>query len=262
VQLPAVRGELQLERVSLLTPAGAAPIIKSINLALSAGECLGIIGPSGSGKTSLVRLMLGLRAPHAGTVRLDGVDIAAWPREQRAHALGYLPQDVALFSGTVAQNIARLGPVDSGQVIAAARLAGVHDLIARLPQAYETEIGDDGALLSGGQRQRIALARAVYGLPRLVLLDEPNASLDDDGEKALDAAIDALKRAGSTVVLVSHRPWLMRHADRLAVLRDGALEVCGPRAAVQARMAGRTVHPLRPDAAGASSTVALQGARA
>lgn len=262
VQMPPVRGELRLERVSLLASADAAPIIKAIDLALSAGECLGIIGPSGSGKTSLVRLMLGLRAPHAGTVRLDGMDLAIWPREQRADAVGYLPQDVALFSGSVAQNIARLGAIDSEQVIAAARLAGVHELITRLPQAYDTEIGDDGALLSGGQRQRIALARAVYGLPRLVLLDEPNASLDDAGEQALDAAIAALKHAGSTVVLVSHRPWLMRHADRLAVLRGGALEICGPREEVQARLAGRTVRPLRPNDPAAHPSAALQGAHA
>jgi ABC-type protease/lipase transport system fused ATPase/permease subunit len=147
-------------------------------------------------------------------------------------------------------------------VIAAARLAGVHDLIARLPKAYDTEIGDDGAQLSGGQRQRIALARAVYGLPRLVVLDEPNASLDDEGEKALDAAIEALKRAGSTVVLVSHRPRLMRHADRLAVLRDGVLDVCGAREEVLARLSGRTVRALRPHDAAAPSPMVLQGAQA
>jgi PrtD family type I secretion system ABC transporter len=262
VQLPALRGELRLERVSLAGAAGAAPIIKSINLQLAAGECLGLIGPSGSGKTTLVRLMLGLRAPQAGTVRLDGIELAAWPREQRADSIGYLPQDVALFAGSVAENIARLGPVDSDRVIAAARLAGVHELIARLPNAYDTEIGDDGALLSGGQRQRIALARAVYGMPRLVLLDEPNASLDDEGEQALSAAIDALKQAGSTVVLVSHRPWLMRHADRLAVLRDGALDVCGPRDEVLARLGGRTVHPLRPKPDTSTPPAVLQGASA
>jgi PrtD family type I secretion system ABC transporter len=262
VQLPPVRGELRLERVSLLASAGGAPIVKTVQLALAAGECLGIVGPSGSGKTSLVRLMLGLRTPHAGTVRLDGVDLAAWPCEQRAAAIGYLPQDVALFAGTVAENIARLGAVDSDQVIAAARLAGIHDLIGRLPQAYDTEIGDDGARLSGGQRQRLALARAVYGMPRLVVLDEPNASLDGEGEQALDAAIEALKAAGVTVVLVSHRPWLVRHADRLAVLRDGALEICGPREEVQARLCGRTVRPLRPNDPGVAAATVPQGAHA
>ncbi len=256
VELPAVRGELQLDRVSLFAPDGSTPLVKAVSLALAPGECLGVIGASGSGKTTLVRLMLGLRDPQAGTVRLDGVDLAAWPREQRAAAVGYLPQDVALFAGTVAENIARLGPVDSGRVIAAAQIAGVHALIARLPQAYETEIGEDGALLSGGQRQRIALARAVYAMPRLVVLDEPNASLDHDGERALDATIQALKQAGSTIVLVSHRPALMRHADRLAVLREGALDVCGPRDDVLARFTGPTVRPLRtPDTAGAPGRV-------
>ncbi len=246
VQLPALTGALRLERVSLQAPATGLPIIRGVSLAVQAGECLGLVGPSGSGKTTLVRLVLGLRTPQAGTVRLDGVDIAVWPRAQRAEAVGYLPQDVELFAGTVAQNIARLGPVDSDRVIAAARLAGVHDLVTRLPHAYDTEIGDDGTSLSGGQRQRIALARAVYGMPRLVVLDEPNANLDNEGEQALSAAIDALKQAGTTVVLVSHRPWLMRHADRLTVLRDGALEVCGPRDEVLARLAGATVRPLRP----------------
>ena len=260
VQLPAVRGALELERVSLFAPGSSTPLIKSISLAVAPGECLGLIGPSGCGKTTLVRLMLGLRAPQAGTVRLDSVDLAAWSREQRSAAVGYLPQDVALFAGSVAENIARLGPVDSERVIAAARLAGVHELISRLPQAYDTPIGDDGARLSGGQCQRIALARAVYGQPALVVLDEPNANLDHDGELALDAAIQALKQAGSTVVIVSHRPALMRHADRLAVLRDGALDACGPRDDIQARLAGRTVRPLRT----AENTPALvsQGAHA
>jgi PrtD family type I secretion system ABC transporter len=246
MQLPAARGALSVERATLLAPQPqAAPILKAIQLEVAPGECLGVIGPSGSGKTSLVRLLLGLRRPQAGAVRLDGIDLAAWPREQHAQALGYLPQDVELFDGTVAQNIARLGPVDGERVVAAARLAGIHDMVSRLPQAYDTEIGEDGASLSGGQRQRIALARAVYGLPKLVVLDEPNASLDHDGEQALSAAIAALRHAGSTVVLVSHRPSLMRHADRLAVLRDGALEAIGPRDEVLARLAGRTVHPLR-----------------
>lgn len=261
VQLPRPRGELRLERASLLGAAGAPPILKSVSLVLPAGECLGLVGPSGSGKTSLLRLMLGLRAPQAGTVRLDGVDLAAWPRAQRDGAVGYLPQDVALFSGSVAQNIARLGPVDSDKVMLAARLAGVHELIARLPQAYDTEIGEDGVRLSGGQRQRIGLARALYGLPPLVLLDEPDAGLDGEGEQALDAAIEALKCAGSSVVLVSHRARLMRHADRLAVLRDGALEICGPREEVQARLAGRTVRPLRPNE-GDAQPAAVQGSRA
>ena len=245
LQLPELRGALSLERVSLVGAPLRPPVIKGVSLALAPGECLGVVGASASGKTTLLRLMLGLRQPQVGSVRLDGVELAHWPATQLVGAIGYLPQDVELFAGTVAQNIARLGPVDSQAVLAAARLAGVHGLVSRLPNAYDTELGDGGAVLSGGQRQRIALARAVYGNPKLVLLDEPNASLDSEGEDALSAAIVALKEAGTTVVLVSHRPALMRHADTLAVLRDGAIDSLGPRDEVLARMSGAGVLPLR-----------------
>jgi PrtD family type I secretion system ABC transporter len=266
LSLPAWRGGLSLERVVLR--AGAERVlVKGVTLSVAAGECLGLIGPSASGKTTLLRLMLGLREPDAGEVRLDGVALAQWPAGQLAGAIGYLPQDVALFEGTVAQNIARLGPVDAPEVVAAARLAGVHELIARLPQGYETELGVAGATLSGGQRQRIGLARAGHGRPALVVLDEPNAHLDSEGEAALASAVAALKAQGTTVVLVSHRPSLMRHADTLAVLRDGALETIGPRDAVLARLNGGSVHPLRrPGPASgnelATTPHALQGAEA
>ncbi|HEY6135634.1 MAG TPA: type I secretion system permease/ATPase [Rubrivivax sp.] len=243
-RLPAARGALSLERVVLAVEGQRVPLIKGVSLALQPGECLGLVGPSGSGKTTLLRLMLGLRRPSLGTVRLDGVELAHWPAEQLADAIGYLPQDVELFAGTVAQNIARLGEVDANRLHAAARLAGVHELVARLPQAYDTELGEAGAVLSGGQRQRIGLARALYGAPKLVLLDEPNAHLDAEGEAALAAALAALKQAGTTVVLVSHRPALMRHADTLVVLREGAIDVTGPRDQVLSRLAGATVHPL------------------
>ncbi len=266
LQLPPLRGDLSLERVSLLADSQRPPIIKGVSLTLPAGQCLGLIGPSAAGKTTLARLLLGLRRPTAGTVRLDGVELAHWPAEQLADAIGYLPQDVELFAGTVAHNIARLGPVDSHKVIEAAQRAGVHEMIARLPQAYDTELGDGGAVLSGGQRQRIGLARAVYGSPRLVVLDEPNAHLDSEGEDALAAALAALRALGTTVVLISHRPALMRHADLLAVLRDGALEIVGPREQVLARLAGTTVHPLRRTTpaeggtAAAAAVIATQGA--
>jgi ABC-type protease/lipase transport system fused ATPase/permease subunit len=230
-----------------------------VSLSLAPGQCLGLIGPSAAGKTTLVRLMLGLRLPHAGTVRLDGADLCAWPRDQLAGAVGYLPQDVELFGGSVAHNIAQLGEIDSQRVIEAARRAGVHEMILRLPQAYETEVGDGGSLLSGGQRQRIALARAVYGDPKLVVLDEPNANLDAEGEDALATAIERLKQAGTTVVLVSHRPTLMRSVDMLAVLRDGALDTIGPRDEVLARLRGAAVHALRrasPPAATAQEALA------
>jgi ABC-type protease/lipase transport system fused ATPase/permease subunit len=198
-------------------------------------------------------------------VRLDGIELANWPAEQLAGRIGYLPQDVELFAGSVAANIARLGAIDSEQVIAAARLAGVHEMISRLPQAYATELGEAGAVLSGGQRQRIALARAVYGAPRLVVLDEPNASLDAEGEEALAGALAALKQLGTTVVLVSHRPALMRHVDTLAILRDGALDICGPRDEVLARLNGKTVHPLRraePEAPSSPTQQVAQGVQA
>jgi PrtD family type I secretion system ABC transporter len=258
LRLPPMRGELGLERVALGMDAGRPAVIKGITLNLAPGECLGLIGPSASGKTTLVRLMLGLRTPSAGMVRLDGLDLAAWPRDQLDGAVGYLPQDVELFSGTVAHNIARLGTIDSDRVIEAARLAGVHEMIMRLPKAYETEIGDGGCVLSGGQRQRIALARAVYGGPKFVVLDEPNANLDTEGEEALSAALARLKQDGATVVLVTHRPALIRHADTVAVLRDGALDMIGPRERVLGRLNGTalpasqaspTVHPLRRPAA-------------
>jgi PrtD family type I secretion system ABC transporter len=266
LRLPPVRGDLDLERVTLVADPERVPVIKGISLQLAAGECLGLIGPSGSGKTTLLRLMLGLRVPHAGCVRLDGIDLASWPREQLAGAVGYLPQDLGLFAGTVAHNIARLGEIDgeadSARVIDAARRAGVHEMIVRLAKAYDTEMGDGGVVLSGGQRQRIALARALYGAPKLVVLDEPNAHLDAEGEEALVQAIASLKQAGATVVLVSHRPALMRHTDRLAVLRDGALDVVGPRDQVLARLAQPTVHAVHPVRAAGTATVTPQGASA
>ncbi|WP_088284999.1 type I secretion system permease/ATPase [Ideonella sp. A 288] len=251
-RLPTPRGALQFERVGLLAEGAPAPILKALSLQVAPGECLGLIGPSGAGKTTLLRAALGLRRPQTGAVRLDGLEVSQWPDACWADSVGYLPQDVALFGGTVAQNIARLAPVDTDEalaaVVAAARLAGVHELIMRLPQGYDTVLDDEGHALSGGQRQRIGLARALHGQPRLVVLDEPSAHLDADGEQALATALAALKRAGTTVLLVSHRPALMRHTDTLAVLRDGALVQHGPRDAVLAQLAGHNVTPLRPGA--------------
>lgn len=246
--LPPVRGEVGLERVVYFADRERAALVKGVSLQLKAGECLGLIGASGSGKTTLLRLLLGLRLPSSGCVRLDGIEIGAWPRERLAGCVGYLPQDVELFAGSVAHNIARLAdaPADADAVLDAARRAGVHEMIARLPKAYETEIGEGGCALSGGQRQRIGLARALYGAPRLVVLDEPNAHLDAEGESALMTAIESLKAAGATVVLVSHRPSLMRQADRLAVLREGALELLGPRDQVLARLAQPALQGVGP----------------
>ena len=236
VALPAPAGRVAFENVVFAPLPGRPAVIRNLSFSLAPGESLGIVGPSASGKTTLVRLLLGIWKPHAGVVRLDGADVAGWDRDALGAHVGYLPQDVELFSGTVAQNIARLGPVDSQRVVEAARLAHAHDMILRLPEGYETQIGPSGCVLSGGQRQRIALARALYGNPRLVVLDEPNASLDGDGERALAAALAELKQRGTTVVLVGHRPALMSALDRLAVLNEGALEAFGPASAVLARL--------------------------
>jgi PrtD family type I secretion system ABC transporter len=247
--LPAPNGRLELERL-VFAPAGRPALIRKVSLALEPGESLGIIGPSASGKTTLIRLMLGIWKPQAGVVRLDGADVALWDRDALGEHVGYLPQDVELFAGTVAQNIARLSAADSNKVVEAARLAHAHELILRLPQGYETQIGEAGSVLSGGQRQRVALARALYGNPRLVVLDEPNASLDAEGDGALRAALAELKRRGTTVVLVGHRPAMMSALDKLAVLNEGALEAFGPAQAVLARL--RAVAHLPRSAAGAS----------
>ena len=213
-------------------------LIRNINLSLGTGESLGIIGPSASGKTTLLRLMLGLRRPQSGVVRLDGADISQWDRDALGAHVGYLPQDVELFAGTVAENIARLGEVDSEKVIGAAKLAHAHEMILRLPNGYDTQIGEAGAILSGGQRQRVALARALYGSPRFVVLDEPNANLDTEGETALLATFTDLKARGITLVMVSHRPALMSQLDKLALLNEGVLEAFGPTATVLPRLLG------------------------
>jgi len=231
MSLPAPMGELKVEKITFVTPTTRQMVIKGISFQLAAGEVLGIIGPSAAGKSSLLRLLSGVWKPSAGTVRLDGADISEWNREEVGSYIGYLPHDVELFAGTVADNIARLleSKNYSEQVIEAAQMAGVHELILRLPQGYETEIGDAGYVLSGGQRQRVALARALFGKPRLVLLDEPNANLDSEGEVAFLNAVHAMKADGMTVIIVTHKPAMLAHADKVLVIKDGAVEAFGPR---------------------------------
>jgi PrtD family type I secretion system ABC transporter len=235
-ELPAPQGRIEVEQVVFRLPGAERPIIRGVSFGLKPGEALGVIGPSASGKSTLVRLAVGVWKPLGGTVRLDGADVAAWPRERLGPHLGYLPQDVELFGGTVAENIARLGEPDAAEVIRAAQRAHVHELVLRLPNGYDTDIGESGQALSPGQRQRIGLARALYGRPRLVVLDEPNANLDHEGETALLRTLQTLKEEGVTVLIVAHRPSLLRGVDKLLVLREGAVDMFGPRAEIMARL--------------------------
>ena len=240
VALPAPAGRIDIEKLTYAFGAAKPTVIRNLSVSVAPGESLAIIGPSASGKTTLVRLLLGLWRPQSGVVRLDGADISRWDRDALGQHLGYLPQDVALFAGTVGENIARLADLsnaqDSERIVRAAQLAHAHELILQLPEGYDTQIGEAGAVLSGGQRQRIALARAVFGEPRIVVLDEPDANLDTAGEVALLAAMADMKARGTTVILVSHNPALMAAVDRILVLKNGAMEMFGPTTAVLARM--------------------------
>ena len=218
MQLPAPSGKLEVEGVSLR-------VVRRVSFRLAQGESLGIIGPTAAGKSTLARVIVGVWKPAAGIVRLDGADVAAWPRASLGPHLGYLPQDVELFAGTVAENIARLGDPNASEVIRAAQYADVHKLVLRLPKGYDTDIGE----LSPGQCQRIALARALYGQPRLVVFDEPNSNLDHEGDQALIAVLRRLSEERVTVVIIAHRPSLLSGVDKLLVLRDGMMDTFGPR---------------------------------
>jgi ATP-binding cassette subfamily C exporter for protease/lipase len=229
IELPRPKGQLSLTGVSLMAPATGTPILKGIGFRLAAGEICGVLGPSGSGKTTLCKLLVGAWAPSMGVIRLDGADVADWDSESLGAHVGYLPQSVELFSGTVAENIARLGEIDDAKVLAAAQAAGAHEMILSLPEGYETDIGQYADQISGGQRQRIGLARALYGGPALLVLDEPNSNLDGMGEAALLTALRGIKERGATVILVSHLPHLLRLTDRVVVLKDGAVARFGPR---------------------------------
>jgi ATP-binding cassette subfamily C protein/ATP-binding cassette subfamily C protein EexD len=231
MSLPAPKGRLHAEGLVFRPAQGERMILAGVSLSLEPGESLAITGASGAGKSTLVRLLTGLWRPHAGVVRLDDVDIAQWPREELGPWLGYVPQDVELFAGTVADNIARLGEVDPDKVVQAAQRAGVHALILTLPEGYDTVVDNMGVMLSPGQRQRIALARALYGNPKLLVLDEPNSNLDGAGELALGEALKAL-RGQVTVIVVTHRSALVQHMDKLMVLEAGRVKQYGPVAEV------------------------------
>jgi ATP-binding cassette subfamily C exporter for protease/lipase len=236
MSLPAPKGLLTVESLMAGAPGQAAAIVRGVQFALNPGEVLAVVGPSASGKTSLARLLVGLWPAMSGKVRLDGADIHTWDKSELGPYLGYLPQGVELLEGTVAENIARFGDVDMVQVEAAARLVGLHELIMALPEGYNSPIGRDGAVLSGGQRQRVGLARALYGTPVFVVLDEPNSSLDEAGDKALANAIASLKQLGTTFVVMTHRTSVLGVADKMLLMRDGAQQAFGPRDEVLAAL--------------------------
>jgi PrtD family type I secretion system ABC transporter len=233
--LPAPRGQLVANNLVFRAPQGERLLVAGVSLQLDPGPSLAIIGASGAGKSTLVRLLTGVWKPNAGAVRLDQADLSQWPREDLGPWLGYVPQDVELFPGTVAENIARLGEVDSAQVVRAAQRAQVHELILSLPEGYDTLIDPQGAVISPGQRQRIALARALYGDPKLVVLDEPNSNLDGAGEQALAETLKAL-RGQATVVVVTHRSTLIQHVDKILVLDAGKAQHYGAGADVMKAM--------------------------
>ncbi len=241
MRLPRPSGVLAVKRAVYTAGNAPEPIIRQVSFALAGGESLAIIGPSGAGKTTLLRLLVGSLAPQTGTVRLDAAAIDGWAPADKAHYVGYLPQDVELFNATVRDNIARFSEAPDEAVIAAATLAGAHEIILKLPQGYATVLGPGGVTLSGGQRQRIGLARALFGDPRLVVLDEPNANLDPDGERALLDALRALKQRKVTIVLVTHRLAITADIDKVLKLRDGQVEAFGPRAELLAPVATTTV---------------------
>ncbi|MFC3291379.1 type I secretion system permease/ATPase [Modicisalibacter luteus] len=236
MSLPAPRGDMAVEGMAAVPPGGKLSTLRGVNFSVSAGEHIGIVGPSAAGKSTLARVLLGIWPVQAGKVRLDGADIAHWNRDELGPYVGYLPQDIELFDGTISENIARFGDVDPDKVIEAARKAGVHDMILRLPEGYDTRIGASSGMLSGGQRQRIGLARALYGNPVLVILDEPNSNLDDVGERALTQTLQRLKEQHVTLFVISHRTNVLKSVDKLLVLKDGQVSLFGERDEVLAKL--------------------------
>lgn len=242
--LPAPTGMISFEQAQVIPPGAKLPVLKGISLTIAAGDVLGVIGPSGAGKSTFARALLGVWPASAGKIRLDGADVSAWNREELGPYIGYLPQDVELFEGSVSENIARFGKIDPKEVVNAAKMADVHQLILSLPDGYDTVIGANGGILSGGQRQRVGLARALYGNPVLVVLDEPNSNLDEQGELALGKALLRMKQNRATVILVTHRQSVLSYVDKLLVLNDGQLALYGPRDKVMAHLRPTTPQPV------------------
>ena len=234
--LPAPTGLIKFEEVQVIPPGAKEPALKGISLTIIPGDLLAVVGPSGAGKSTFARALLGIWPTSVGKIRLDGADVSAWNREELGPYIGYLPQDVELFEGSISENIARFGEIDPEAVINAAKMADVHELILSLPEGYDTVIGANGGVLSGGQRQRVGLARALYGNPVLVVLDEPNSNLDEQGELALGNALQRMKQKKVTVILVTHRQSVLSYVDKLLILSDGQLAVYGPRDQVVAHL--------------------------
>jgi ATP-binding cassette subfamily C protein EexD len=244
--LPAPKGAMRVEQAVVAPPGAKVAVLKGLNFAIEAGTFVALIGASASGKSTLARAMLGIWPAANGAIRLDGAEITQYERHLVGQYMGYLPQDIELFDGTIAENIARFGEVDANKVVDAAVAAGVHEMILRLPQGYDTEIGSTGGALSAGQRQRVGLARAIYGDPVFVVLDEPNSNLDEIGEQALAQCLSGLKQRGCTVIVITHRVGILGLVDRIMVLNEGLLVLDGPRDEVLAKLNQRQAQPTMP----------------
>jgi PrtD family type I secretion system ABC transporter len=253
IVLPPPQGQIHVENMSFRPPTAEKPILQRINFNLAPGEMLGVVGPSAAGKSTLCRLLVGVWPPTVGAVRLDSAEVHTWNREEFGRYVGYLPQDVELFSGTVRDNISRMGEADDSEVIEAAKLADVHEMILRLPHGYDTQIGPEGAMLSGGQRQRVGLARALFREPKVLVLDEPNANLDRVGEMALIRALKTLREQGTTIILVVHHASILETVDKLLVLREGKMDAFGPRNEVLAHLKSGERARSRPEPAQAQT---------
>ena len=248
-KLPVPQGRVDVQQISVVVASHPVPILRNVSFALAPGEQLAIIGPAASGKTTLSRVLLGIMKAQAGVVRLDGVDVSKWRREDFGPHIGYLPQDVELFSGTVAENICRFTSCEDAEIIRAAKIAGCHHMVLALPNAYDTEIGEGGMLLSGGQRQQIGLARALFGQPRFVVLDEPNSNLDMRGDQALRFALARLKAGGVTTIIVTHRQSVIAQVDKLLVMNNGAVRAFGEKQRVLSEMREPGGPPSHPEPA-------------
>ena len=227
--LPSPEGKVTADNLSVTAPKTTLTLLKGVKFALQPGQLLAVMGPSGAGKTTLVRLLVGLWEATSGKVRLDGVDIFRWNKQELGQHIGYLSQEIDLIGGTLGENIARFGEPDEEKLAVVAELVGLNPLVESLPMGYQTELGVGGAVLSGGQRQRVALARALYGNPKYVVLDEPNSSLDQEGEERLIQTLKQVKESGASVIVITHRSSLLAVADQLMILRDGEMQICGPR---------------------------------